>query len=1250
MMTRTYYSFKVLLRSLLRSLLSCLLVSLMLLLTACVALASPAEQEGSTRQETTPEQEASANQDNDQPVLSDFDSLSQTSLLFLQQLPAQSPQVEALEAARVLLNEGDTLQKNRRMDDARAKWEEATEKFKEAEDSLGRADAFLRIADSLQSEAIFNTKKLQEALGYYLLAITAATDTYESLIVNELGFDTDILEQANEAYNEGERLRKAGNCTQAVPKFNEARRLFAQIDFGSGEARSLAFKAVCQIDAGNFFESLTTLLDALFIVQSLPLGSSETERFLDGKRAYQSGDLAGSVEIFAEVLESYQKKGRKDVAAQVMIDMGVAYAELGQFAEAKKLFETALPIFIELEDDYDEYNEAVVRHNLANFVSTEGEFDVAISEYQQAIELWWVIGEPLHRVHSLSGLALAYNGQGQYKAAFEALDQADEQYALVTPNPSTAGDLLNNRGVLHNSLGEYNEALSFFEQALTIRREIQGPQGIVKEAESLGNIAAIQSTHGRFDDSLETYERMRRILDDHPIALLEAQLEANIGTIYIQQDNLQRGLFQYLKAKKLFQSGQLPLFEATLLQNLSAVYIKIGNYGLAEESLLEAREFFVEMENLASVAVVDGNLGNLFFTLERFDQALSHYEKAKELWEQVGNQSAIVNVNINLALIAVADKEYNQAIQLGEEALAQIREADLQIEKGRALVSLATIYIAHGDFQTGYEYALEALTVAEDFDNDLLKIFSRMLITTFHMSTGDLKNASQEMDKAMDRFEALQGTLTVAELKSSVLGRFADIYKLAVTLALLEEDTEKAFALTEQARARALLDQLANQWINFHDSDNSIQLSNEQELHLERRRLRNSIAEENVRELKNQNQERITRLKKDLEEADKQLQQIQTELKISNPIYSSLVTPQPLSTADVQDGLLDNTTTLIAYYILEKSVQVWVVDKKNSQHVSLALEADELQSRIENLRLQISDTSKVKDSEDALDDLTDINQKILAPLYSDLIAPILPYIEHEKLIIIPNGSLHYLPFGALWDSVQETYLTQRYSIRYAPSASVLQFLHAKGDKLYSLPLVIGNPGSDLAFASNEATTVAKLYEVEPLLHNYATESAARSLSTETHIIHVAAHGVYNDINPMYSHLELTSDDKHDGYLEVHEIHGLNLSDAKLVVLSACDTSQGELTGGDEVLSLNRAFLAAGAPAVVTSLWPVDDEATSVFMQTFHEQLQNGTSATKALQIAQQTVMTEEKWASPYYWAAFSLTGADIRLDSLDTKS
>ena len=262
-------------------------------------------------------------------------------------------------------------------------------------------------------------------------------------------------------------------------------------------------------------------------------------------------------------------------------------------------------------------------------------------------------------------------------------------------------------------------------------------------------------------------------------------------------------------------------------------------------------------------------------------------------------------------------------------------------------------------------------------------------------------------------------------------------------------------------------------------------------------------------------------------------------------------------------------------------------------------------------------------------------------LYQQLIEPLQSHLSTSKLVIVPHHRLHYVPFAALTDG--DKYLIDDYIISTLPSASVMGFLQEKRKPNNEQMLALGNPTLDLPFAQQEVESISNLYNSQTFLGVKATESTVWSQANQASILHLATHAQYNSISPLFSSLSFVEGEGYDGRLEVHELYGLDLTAAtNLVVLSACQTQIGELSKGDELVGLNRAFLYAGTPSVIASLWNVDDEATGLLMERFYSYLQSGESKAKALQLAQQD--TKEEFAHPYYWSGFVLTGDGGKID------
>ncbi|NIR96264.1 MAG: CHAT domain-containing protein, partial [Gammaproteobacteria bacterium] len=330
--------------------------------------------------------------------------------------------------------------------------------------------------------------------------------------------------------------------------------------------------------------------------------------------------------------------------------------------------------------------------------------------------------------------------------------------------------------------------------------------------------------------------------------------------------------------------------------------------------------------------------------------------------------------------------------------------------------------------------------------------------------------------------------------------------------------------------------------------------------------------------------------------------------------------------------LLDPNIALVEYYVTEERTLVFIITQQSFEHDEIAVNRDNL--------LQYIQTARVPSEQS--------HPEVLQTLYRWLFAEsVAEYFDTDIQAIgfVPHDLLHYLPFAALSDG--EKHLIDNYALFTLPSVSVLRYLPEKRKSTIETVLALGNPDvtrpglTKLEFAAQEAIHVGNLYNTQAFINADATESIFWSKASDAGIVHLAAHGIYNRYNPLFSTIYLTGNDEGDshgdGQLQVHEIYGLDLrSHTDLVVLSACDSAVGDLSSGDEIVSLNRALLYAGTPTVLASLWKVDDKPTYLLMKHFHDNLKGGMSKATALRLAQQEVRKD--YPSPYYWAGFVLTG------------
>jgi CHAT domain-containing protein len=349
-------------------------------------------------------------------------------------------------------------------------------------------------------------------------------------------------------------------------------------------------------------------------------------------------------------------------------------------------------------------------------------------------------------------------------------------------------------------------------------------------------------------------------------------------------------------------------------------------------------------------------------------------------------------------------------------------------------------------------------------------------------------------------------------------------------------------------------------------------------------------------------------------------------LKETSPEAASFLRAAPLSAAEVR-RLLAPDSTLVEFFVLDDdTVVAWIVERDSLEMMRLPPTSRRLHELVRDFREHLA----------AREPATGLS----AALHTALLAPLLPLVHHPNLWLVPHGPLHLLPFAALADASGRP-LAATHALAYLPSASVLPFVLAKRKRTGTSMLVLGDPDGSLPYAAAEARAVAGLYGVEPLLGPRATADALRERAPAANLVHIAAHVVFEPSRPLFSRIALAGDSTHDGGLEAHEVFGLDLRQTSLVVLSGCGSGLQQVSAGDDLVGLPRAFLYAGASSVIATLWSIDDEASAALMESFYRRLKQGDPPAHALREAQLAIRQDPRWQAPFYWAAFKLTG-DLR--------
>lgn len=803
----------------------------------------------------------------------------------------------------------------------------------------------------------------------------------------------------------------------------------------------------------------------------------------------------------------------------------------------------------------------------------------------------------------------------------KALEGAKTIQGLVrAPEPLLEMKIYGKLAELEVLSGHADEGLEWNQKALLTARAAGNKK---KELEILETRGSLLEKAGRSEEALAQLDDTLQLAVTYGDTGAQASIHNTLGALQLFRGNYGTAAKHLESAIAFYQARKESLLESTAWIMLAEVHMMLDGGDTLAQAIEKAR---------ALAKKSDFKLGETMIEVIASFQSVSHghatpedFEAAIQAWQTLPETRTLGMGNMSELLREVAHIAKGEPIAASPEDLhlphaarwmPLMLQGQLQLARGelvaaRRTFTAALALVAGGDVRAGL-FALIGATYWKEGNRDEGIRFFKESAKTLDASAKDVK---------------------VEEYLTSYLGSSRRVYfEMLVQMLASEGKTDEAFTQAERARARAFLQLIGNHRLDAERGADP-QLVREAET------LRTDIIARE-RQMKTAMPDDAQRIADEIKHERERYATVMTRVKTSNPEYASLTTIEPLEIKAVQQEIPADTT-IISYFVTFTNVHAWVLDRSDTHYALLPIDAPALR-RIVCWADQFSPHRGAR----GVTIPSSCGKAATAQeAYDLLIAPFAKKIKTTKLILVPHGVLHYVPFAALQNKETRHDLIDDYTLTYAPSASVLRFLRAKETPVSGSALVLGNPASPLPGldklpgAEREATMIASLLGTTPHLGTAARESLLYGLGGKVDLVHLAAHGLYDADNPLFSRVALAADDTQDGSLTVNEIlSSLDLTGVNLVVLSACRTAIGARSGGDEVVGLTRALLYAGTPAVLSTLWNIDDTASVGLMDEFYRRLAAGEHAAAALRQAQLAVKKSEQFGDPRYWAAFTLHG------------
>ncbi|MEO7538548.1 MAG: CHAT domain-containing protein [Pyrinomonadaceae bacterium] len=846
--------------------------------------------------------------------------------------------------------------------------------------------------------------------------------------------------------------------------------------------------------------------------------------------------------------------------------------------------------------------------------------------------------------------------KGKFESAVESLDHAAGLLDALGRHHDAAQTQMAKLLAL-GMLGRYPDAVAAGEKARAVFLKNGDELAAGKIEVNLANVVSRSGAHHEAERYCLAARRRFVKLGEKE---LQAVAENGLANTYSELNEFAKADRYYRMALETARGAGMHVTEAEIEASIGSLAQVRGRYADALKFLELSREKYESLKMPHQSAIADLEIADLYAELNLGTEALATYERVTSAFSRLKMRGEEARARLNYGRTAAiagdakkAERQFALSLKLyaleknhSGRASAMLAQARLAMENGdtgRALVVLRSVHSVIGTSENPRDRPaanwLEGetqrracqYTIANQKLVDSLNDARRLRLPDLEQATvnslgklsftsGDLKGAETYFKKAIKLIEKLRGPLASEEFSMSFLASRLEPYDQLARLYLDTGRVSQAFRTIESGRSRSLLDAMARGGNEDGERDGrNIELDQVRtELNAYYKRLDRADDDE------------IADLRRAVAERETQL------ARLTRQIASLGVNGQFGTVRSADDPLkalarhLGKNKTLVEYVEIDGVISAFVVTGKKVQFVRGLANVEQIASLLDDLHFQFGTLRYgIGTLERFRDEMRRKADSCLAGLYELLLAPIEDKIAGGRLVIVPAGVVHYVPFPALRG--KDRYLIERFEISVAPSASVWSRLQEQGEPTINRSLLMAFADERIPMVETEVAMINKILPGSRCLTGKNASFSAFARNAGTHdLIHLACHGQFRAENPMFSSLHLA-----DGWITVHDICSRSIT-AGLVTLSACETGLSKVFAGDEILGLARGFLTAGAGSLIVSLWTVNDRAAGELMAELYTLLQRGKPISSSLRDAQ--LLFIRRGDHPYLWSPFVLIG------------
>ncbi|NEU74237.1 tetratricopeptide repeat protein [Hassallia byssoidea VB512170] len=880
------------------------------------------------------------------------------------------------------------------------------------------------------------------------------TASIPSAIAQQVPNNSPEYVKAKQLQDEADKLLLQGtgeSKLQAIALYSQALLIWRKIGDRNSEATTLLSIGTLYYTLSQNQKALEYYNQALVIRRELKDRFGEAVMLSSLAGAYSNlGDKQKALQYYNQAVSLFQAEKKLDFAAIALIGTGGVYFSLGETQKAISAYNQALEI---QRTTKDTAAQARTLNAIALVYTTLGESQKALPILNQALEIQRSRKDINGQAETYNRIGLLYLSLGENQQALDSLNQAlklqqQAQFNLTGSalvfNLSQQAQIIIGIAATYRSLGDYPKAISYFNSARILLQKAGNRYG---EAEVFAQVSLLYDELGDKQKALESLNQALVLQRANSDKARVAFTLGSIGDIYQSFGDYQKALDTYNQALTLQRQVQDRSGEGKSLKSIAQVYSYLGDYQLSTDTYAQALEIFKKIGDRSSEAQILDNIGTVYRIAEDYPKSLEYYNQALKLWreqkdvfKEFATLSGVIRVYESL-------KDYPKALEAANQGLLLSKEKQSSFGEASAYAFIGRVYLASGNYQ-------KAIDVSQDAASRFAKIGIPIAEANVFGNIGKAYNSLKQPDKAINSYntelklrqklgdrtgiadtlyyiavterdrnnfqlsrtkiesaiaivEDIRTKVNNQELRSSYFASIQKYYQFYIDLLMRLHKQQPsqgynaiAMQVSERARARSLVELLNEANADIRQGVDPKLLELERNLHTK-------LDATEKRQIELSSKQNTETLQKEIVTLLEQYQQVKAQIRATSPRYAALTQPQPLTLAQ-QQQLLDNDTLLLEYSLGEERSYLWAVSKTSitsyelPKRAEIEVTAKQFYQSLKKPRRMsvVSNPNSPTDVEVA----TKLSQMLLQPVAKEL---------GKRLLIVSDGALQYLPFGAL---------------------------------------------------------------------------------------------------------------------------------------------------------------------------------------------------------------------------------------------